>query len=115
MTIRVSYRIGVAALALLSLTACDRLNRVNHHPFNGTYFRTSVKSERANRQNFTLTVRRAADNLEGAREAGRYAATKHCVKYRGTSDIIWSQGPDMDVQAFLTQGGELVLAGQCDG
>ena len=63
-------------------------------------------------RSFSLVVRRANRSLSGASEAGRYEATKFCIKNFGTSDIAWVLSPD-DNNVGLN-GKVLELSGRCD-
>ena len=80
--------------------------------FDGYNFSSKLTPNKSDDRLFDLTVRRANRSLSGAREAGRYAATKFCIKNFGTSDIKWVLDPD-DESIGLT-GKVLKLSGQCD-
>ena len=84
----------------------------NKIAFDGYNFSSKLTPNKADDRLFDLTVRRANRSLSGAREAGRYAATKFCIKNFGTSDIKWVMDPD-DESIGLT-GKVLKLSGQCD-
>ena len=84
----------------------------NKIAFDGYNFSSKLTPNKSDDRLFDLTVRRANRSLSGAREAGRYAATKFCIKNFGTSDIKWVLGPD-DESIGLT-GKVLKLSGQCD-
>jgi hypothetical protein len=84
----------------------------NKVPFEGHYFPSKITQNRTDDRYFTLKVRRASRSLSGAREAGRYEATRFCIKNFGTSDIKWALGPD-DENVGLT-GRILKLSGKCD-
>jgi hypothetical protein len=51
--------------------------------------------------------------LVGAREAGRYEATKYCINQYGTSDIAWVSGPDVEDGSLTINNDELQLRGAC--
>ena len=84
----------------------------NKISFDGYYFSSKLSRSKLDDRSFDLTVRRANRSLSGAREAGRYEATRFCIKNFGTSDIKWVLGPD-DQSIGLT-GKVLKLSGQCD-
>ncbi len=110
--------IGVMAL-VLALGACDRLGiNLNlgrgDNAFDGQYFRGSAKSEAKARQNFTVSVRPVSRSLDGAVQAAEYEAISHCIKYFGTSDIVWTVGPDTPLDALPIDGETLTLAGTCE-
>jgi hypothetical protein len=84
----------------------------NKVSFDGYYFPYKLVRNKADDRSFDLTVKRANRSLSGAREAGRYEATRFCIKLFGTSDIKWFLDPD-DENIGLT-GRVLKLSGQCD-
>jgi hypothetical protein len=84
----------------------------NKVSFDGYYFPYKLARNKADDRSFDLTVKRANRSLLGAREAGRYEATRFCIKIFGTSDIKWFLDPD-DENIGLT-GRVLKLSGQCD-
>ena len=84
----------------------------NKVSFDGYYFPFKLLRNKADDRSFDLTVKRANRSLSGAREAGRYEATRFCIKIFGTSDIKWFLDPD-DENIGLT-GRVLKLSGQCD-
>ena len=84
----------------------------NKVPFDGYYFSSKLTQKKTDDRYFTVKVRRSSRSLSGAREAGRYEATKFCIKNFGTSDIKWALGPD-DENVGLT-GSILKLSGKCD-
>lgn len=84
-------------IAALALSACDRRKKTDDLAFDGVHF--SSKSERASkeeRDRFYVTVKKANQSLDGAREAGRYGGTKYCIKEYGTSIIEWVVGPETE-------------------
>ena len=84
----------------------------NKISFDGYRFSTKLNQNRFDDRSFTLVVRHANRSLSGAREAGRYEATKFCIKNFGTSDVAWVLSPD-DGNIGLT-GKALKLSGRCD-
>ena len=84
----------------------------NKVSFDGYKFSTKLNRDKVDDRSFSLVVRRANRSLSGAREAGRYEATKFCIKNFGTSDVEWVLSPD-DNNVGLT-GKILELSGRCD-
>ena len=112
--------IGLAFGALVALTGCgvvsnvtDTLTGSGRQAFDGQFFRASVDFDRAAPADFVVRVQQAGRSLEGAREAGRFEATKHCVTYFGNSETVWAVGPDSPDSALVLDGDTLVLSGRC--
>ncbi|NRB03792.1 MAG: hypothetical protein HRU30_11070 [Rhodobacteraceae bacterium] len=83
--------------------------------FEGVEFRSKASFvDRKDRTAFEISVRPFSASAEGAREAGRYEATRYCVERYGTSDIIWTAGPDDAAEDLLVEGDTLNLAGTCN-
>ena len=99
------------SLALI-LSACGE-RRAERVLFDGIYFRSKVSAPRNAKQQFEVVVPGVSRSFEGARDAGRYEATKHCVNTFGTSDIIWAQGPDDDPETLVIDRDRLFLTGSC--
>jgi hypothetical protein len=91
----------------------DRLTGSNRQAFDGQFFRASLAADRTNPAPFVVRVQQANKSLAGAREAGRFEATKHCIQYFGNSDAIWSVGPDSPDEALVFDGDTLVMTGRC--
>ena len=108
------FIMGLAASSFLMMTGCSNPFELeeNKVSFDGYYFSSKLSRSKLDDRSFDLTVRLANRSLSGAREAGRYEATKFCIKNYGTSDIKWVLGPD-DQTIGLT-GKVLKLSGQCD-
>ena len=108
------FIMGLAMSSFLMMTGCSNPFELeeNKVSFDGYYFSSKLSRSKSDDRTFDLTVRRANRSLSGAREAGRYEATKFCIKNYGTSDIKWVLGPD-DQSIGLT-GKVLKLSGQCD-
>lgn len=104
---------GAAAIAAaLVLSACQQDEY--RQSFDGVYFRTKTKSVNDNRLQFAATVQKAAQSLEGAREAAAYDATKYCIANYGTSRILWAVGPDAPADQLRLVDGDLTLTGECN-
>ena len=108
------FSIGFLSWSCLMLLSCSNPldPEENKIAFDGYYFSSKLSRSKLDDRSFDLTVRRANRSLPGAREAGRYEATRFCIKNFGTSDIKWVMGPD-DQSIGLT-GKVLKLSGQCD-
>ena len=108
------FIMGLAVSSFLMMTGCSNPFELeeNKVSFDGYYFSSKLRQSKLDDRSFDLTVRRANRSLSGAREAGRYEATRFCIKNYGTSDIKWVLGPD-DQSIGLT-GKVLKLSGKCD-
>ena len=108
------FIIGLATSSFLIMMGCSNPLELeeNKVSFDGYYFSSKLSRSKLDDRSFNLTVKRANRSILGAREAGRYEATRFCIKNFGTSDIKWVLGPD-DQSIGLT-GKVLKLSGQCD-
>ena len=110
--------LGISAMAVLA--SCGSLGAIggvftgDRATFDGQRFRASLKADRADPAPFRIEVRQAGKSLAGAREAGRYEATKHCIHYYGNSAALWQVGPDSPDAELVFEGDTLVLTGRCD-
>ena len=114
------HRIALALGVLVAVTGCgvvsnvtDRLTGSGRQAFDGQVFRASVEFDRAAPADFVVRVQQAGRSLEGAREAGRYEATSHCIAYFGNSAAEWAVGPDSPESALVLDADTLVLTGRC--
>ncbi|MEL6736707.1 MAG: hypothetical protein AAFO98_12715 [Pseudomonadota bacterium] len=100
-------------LAALLISGCSRdRERV---AFEGIEFRSKASFvDRKDRTTFEVSVRPFSASADGAREAGRYEATRYCIERYGTSDIIWTAGPDDAAEDLRVEGDTLNLAGTCN-
>ncbi len=118
-----SSRAGLSRMALpLVLTAATLLaacgeapSSANRVAFDGKFFRASAKhvNKKATPSEFTVTVNGVSASLDGAREAGRYEATKFCIRNFGSSRIDWKVGPDTEPQNLRIENDKLTFAGTC--
>lgn len=101
-----------ALCVLMALGGCtEKAKRVT---FDGKYYPTREKGAgKAERDQFTVTVRRASQGLDGAREAGRHGGSKYCIKNFGTSEIEWARGPDDPAETLIINNSNLVFSGRC--
>ena len=104
--------LGLAIAAGLGLSACTK--KSERVLFDGNYYPTKAKpAGKDDRKSFVVTVRRADQGLDGAREAGRHGGTGYCIREFGTSDIVWTRGPDAEDGTLEVAGGSLILRGDC--
>jgi uncharacterized protein YceK len=104
--------VTVIATCLLISGCSGTIRNVNAVKFDGHYFSARTAKIKSDPYGFTVRIRNAAKSIAGAREAARYEATIYCVEQFGTSDIIWSIGPDDE--AISLSNRSLTLAGRCD-
>ena len=83
--------------------------------FEGKYYPASIEKNKDDRRAFNIQVRDAALGIDGAREAGRYQATKYCIAQYGNSYVDWTVGPDTPADQLTTKDGSLFFAGSCRG
>ncbi|WP_299023785.1 hypothetical protein [uncultured Sulfitobacter sp.] len=81
--------------------------------FDGQFYNAKLRKVERQLDQFTVTVRPVSKSLTGAREAGRYEAVVHCVNLFGSSDIIWTAGPDAPEGQLNIENDTLTLAGRC--
>lgn len=114
---RLIIGLGAAAMVLASCGVVDRLKPKKGLFFDGHQFRATAQKVEDDRQDFIVTVSRASQSVEGAREAGRHAANGYCIKNYGKSDMDWAAGlgPDDDNLAARIVDDKLTLKGRCKG
>ena len=101
----------LAPLALVALASCgENPNRVS---FQGTFYDADLSRIDGARDRFTVSVRPVSAGLDGAREAGRYEAVKHCIANYGNSDITWAPGPDSPQTALPISENTVQFRGTC--
>jgi len=81
--------------------------------FDGQFFNAKLRKVDRQLDEFTVAVRPVSKSLTGAVEAGRYEATIYCVNAYGSSDIIWSAGPDAPEGQLNITRDTLTLQGRC--
>lgn len=104
--------VGVLIMATLLLSGCDRV-RADKVAFDGVYFRSNASAIEKQRDFFQINVTPVSSSIEGAREAGRYEATRYCIENFGTSDLDWVQGPDAEDGTLTIDNDSLILSGTC--
>ncbi|WP_146344767.1 hypothetical protein [Falsiphaeobacter marinintestinus] len=106
----------LAAIALAGMSACNSsMSNIDRVAFDGIEFKTKAAAtdKKVSRENFTVTVKRALQSLEGAKEAGRYEGIKYCIATFGSSKIVWTSGPDVENNQLVLDGDTLILQGIC--
>ena len=101
----------MSILLTLGLFSCGDRYLDNQVAFEGIKFKAKLNQVKGDKFAFNVSVKNAEKNLKGAREAGRYEATKFCIERLSTSDIEWIKGPDSD--PLPLQDGNLKLSGNC--
>jgi len=99
-------------LAALMLTACEQ-RKADKIAFDGVYFRSTANKLDKKRYRFEVSVAPASSSIAGAREAGRYEATRFCIENQGTSRVDWQDGPDAPDEALIINNDRLVMRGTC--
>lgn len=105
-------RLILILAAVVAVAGCSQ--RDKDIAFDGHYYRSSAKKVGDDRSVFQVEVRQVSQSLDGAREAGRYAATKYCIENFGTSNIAWTSGPDPEKGALSVSNDRLILQGKCN-
>lgn len=109
----------ILLLATGLLASCGIQEKIrgenNRVAFDGIYFKSRLNADKADTMAFAVTVAGASQNIDAAREAGRYEATKYCVNNFGNSEVDWSAGPDAPLGALVISDDTLNLAGRCRG
>ena len=102
----------IIGTALLALAACGK--SADGVVVDGESFRGSAKRVKGDRSKFVAVGGPVSKGLEGARLAADFEAVKYCIEYLGSSDVIWTQGPDVDDSELVIEKDRVVLIGQCD-
>ncbi|MFW2541747.1 hypothetical protein ACN2XU_03815 [Primorskyibacter sp. 2E107] len=107
---------GVLALSLAGCSSIrDRFGFAqNPEVFDGQRFRGTAKAPRGDRQSFVATAKPVSKSFDGAIEAARYEGIQHCIRYFGTSDIVWDSGPDTPREAMQIDNDTLIFRGTCE-
>ena len=103
----------ISASVLCVLAACGR-GELDTITFEGARFSGDLRSERGDRAAFVASGRPASVSLEGARQAASYQAVQHCIGYLGTSDIAWTNGPDVADSDLTISDNAVILTGRCN-
>ncbi|MCF3593841.1 hypothetical protein LZG00_07495 [Rhodobacteraceae bacterium LMO-12] len=108
---------GLVAGMLASCGVANKMRTKKGLFFEGHQFRARSEKVDDVREEFIVTVARASQSVEGAREAGRHEANSYCITNYGRSDMDWvaGQGPDDENIAARIVDDKLVLRGRCKG
>lgn len=82
--------------------------------FDGFYFKSSIKAVKEDPRMFDVTVKGAAQSREGAEDAGRYEATRHCVVNYGNSKLEWLVVVETEERDVRLEDDTLILRGKCE-
>ena len=104
----------VLGLSLMALVGCDQSRNDNLFRYGDAYYAPRINVSGDDRRQFSVSVIGFEQGLDGAREAARYEATKHCINYLGSSQAAWSVGPDSPREELQIVSGALQFAGRCD-
>ena len=101
--------------AVVVTTGCSGQKRENRMLFNGYYFPVKAKAidKKVSLADFTVTVDKASQSPDDAREAGRHGGTVYCIANYGTSEIEWSLGPDSDPAQLRIVDDKFTFSGTC--
>ena len=81
--------------------------------FDGQFYNAKVRKVERQLDVFSITVKPVSKSLQGAIDAGVYEATVHCVNSYGSSDIVWTAGPDAPEDQLNIEKDTLTLQGRC--
>lgn len=95
----------------MGLAACAQDDQ--RPSFDGKQFRGKISKVDKQRDQFSIVVSPVSQSLAGAREAGRFEATKYCIAQYGTSDVEWINGPDGEEGTLSVVNDKLQLRGAC--
>ncbi|MEP1537553.1 MAG: hypothetical protein ABJQ34_16390 [Paracoccaceae bacterium] len=101
---------GLLMISTLVLVACGRKEPVQ---FDEQVFRAKLSKVDRKLIEFSVEVSPVSSSFEGALEAGRHEATRHCIENFGTSDIDWETGPDDDPETLSVVKDTLSFKGSC--
>ncbi len=103
----------VAALA--GPVACGRDNP-NRIAFDGVIFKSKTRAvdKKVSRADFTSTIYKVSQSVDGARDAARYQGTIYCVTNYGSSRIAWTIGPDTEISRLAVVDDTITFRGKCD-
>lgn len=89
--IRQGIMLGICAGLL---AGCGSSKKRSLELFDGHRFPARLERVSEDRRSFEITVREVSQSPAGAREAGRYQATRYCIEQFGSSMAEWEIGPD---------------------
>ncbi|MEL7100431.1 MAG: hypothetical protein AAGM84_16520 [Pseudomonadota bacterium] len=100
-----------AVTAVAVLAGCQ--NRKDEIAFDGQFFSSRLSKVDGQREQFEVAVRPFSASAEGARSAGEYEAISYCIDQFGSSEIIWTRGPDAEDDRLSVTNDTLSLRGAC--
>ena len=100
-----------AALCAGLLAACTSAD--DRILFDGHFFKAKLRKVERQFDVFTVTVKPVSKSLKGALAAGEHEAIDYCVNQFGSSEIIWTAGPDVPQQQLNIEKDVLTLQGRC--
>lgn len=106
---KATWAIGAVFLALAGCGSADR----DTITYEGARFSGDLRSERGDRAAFVATGGPASVSLEGASQAAQFQVVQHCIRYLGSSDVAWTNGPDVEDSALQVENDKVVLSGRC--
>ena len=110
-----TWMIPLVVLSLLGACQKGYFSTRQQVEFDGVSFRTkSEVRDKEDKKSFAVTVRPVSASFTGAREAGRWEATRYCVRRYGSSVIKWEVGPDDEPTTLPVSDDRLTLTGRCD-
>lgn len=98
-------------LCAVALAACTSAE--GRILFDGQFYNAKLRKVDRQIDVFTVTVRPVSKSLTGALAAGEHEAISHCVTQFGSSDILWTAGPDVPEGQLNIQDDTLTLQGRC--
>ena len=119
-------RILLLGLLILSVAGCSRLQgaagalgvgsgnaKRATAEIDGTRYHARAHPDSDDKRLFAVTSSPIGANPDGAKEAGRYSATRYCLLTYGGSDTEWISGPDLPLQDLEVDGDTLTMRGRC--
>tara|TARA_R110000787_G_scaffold157008_7_gene270945 strand:- start:793 stop:1125 length:333 start_codon:yes stop_codon:yes gene_type:complete len=107
---KILTQVALCAGLLAACTSAD-----DRTLFDGQFYNAKLRKVDRQLDVFTVSVKPVSKSLEGALQAGTYEATVHCVSTFGSSDVIWTDGPDAPQSQLNIANDVLVLQGRCPG
>lgn len=81
--------------------------------FGGEFYRANASAPAKDRANFTATAGPVGQGIDGAAAAARHEATRHCIRYLGTSVIDYAVPAGTPASSLPRDGDRVVLRGTC--
>lgn len=107
-------RLGGVAVAALMIVVAGCSAREERMLFDGNYYPADSGAVSQDRLDFTASVTRASQGMDGAQRATVHEATRYCVNTFGTSRIDWANVPaGSDGPAFARNGDRVSASGRC--